>query len=139
MRETVSVRTRSIGRRAYPRLLRLQGADHVGEDSLSNQTVSGSSAGTEDGAAAEFGANEWLVDELYERFRADRNSVDKSWWPVLQDYHPVENDGVMQPHDGAAEGTSSSNGSAPPQGGVADERPVSSDAPELPGPDATPK
>src|ERR1700712_5660841 len=110
MRETVSVRTRSIGRRAYPRLLRLQGADHVGEDSLSNQTVSESSAGTEDGAAAEFGANEWLVDELYERFRADRNSVDESWWPVLQDYHPVETDGVLHPHDDPAGDATTSNG-----------------------------
>ena len=38
----------------------------------------------------EFGANEWLVDELYEQFKVDRNSVDKAWWPVLEAYHPVE-------------------------------------------------
>ncbi|MGN6219972.1 MAG: 2-oxoglutarate dehydrogenase E1 subunit family protein, partial [Microbacterium sp.] len=31
----------------------------------------------------EFGANEWLVEELYEQFKIDRNSVDKAWWPVL--------------------------------------------------------
>ncbi|GAA2067550.1 multifunctional oxoglutarate decarboxylase/oxoglutarate dehydrogenase thiamine pyrophosphate-binding subunit/dihydrolipoyllysine-residue succinyltransferase subunit [Microbacterium hatanonis] len=37
----------------------------------------------------EFGANEWLVDELYEQFKSDRNSVDKAWWPVLEAYHPV--------------------------------------------------
>ncbi|MDQ1204189.1 multifunctional oxoglutarate decarboxylase/oxoglutarate dehydrogenase thiamine pyrophosphate-binding subunit/dihydrolipoyllysine-residue succinyltransferase subunit [Microbacterium sp. SORGH_AS_0862] len=35
----------------------------------------------------EFGANEWLVEELYEQFLVDRNSVDKSWWPVLEAYH----------------------------------------------------
>jgi len=40
----------------------------------------------------EFGANEWLVDELYEQFKIDRNSVDKAWWPVLEAYHPVETD-----------------------------------------------
>ena len=38
----------------------------------------------------EFGANEWLVDELYEQFKKDKNSVDKAWWPVLEAYHPVD-------------------------------------------------
>ncbi|MEZ3159983.1 multifunctional oxoglutarate decarboxylase/oxoglutarate dehydrogenase thiamine pyrophosphate-binding subunit/dihydrolipoyllysine-residue succinyltransferase subunit [Microbacterium sp. BWT-B31] len=38
----------------------------------------------------EFGANEWLVDELYEQYKADRNSVDKAWWPILDAYHPVD-------------------------------------------------
>lgn len=37
----------------------------------------------------EFGANEWLVEELYEQFKIDRNSVDKAWWPVLEAYHPA--------------------------------------------------
>ncbi|WP_282595182.1 multifunctional oxoglutarate decarboxylase/oxoglutarate dehydrogenase thiamine pyrophosphate-binding subunit/dihydrolipoyllysine-residue succinyltransferase subunit [Naasia sp. SYSU D00057] len=50
--------------------------------------------GTDEGAAAEFGANEWLVDELYERYQADKNSVDRSWWPVLESYHPVETHAV---------------------------------------------
>jgi 2-oxoglutarate dehydrogenase E1 component len=40
----------------------------------------------------EFGANEWLVDELYEQFKSDRNSVDKAWWPILEAYHPVVDD-----------------------------------------------
>ena len=38
----------------------------------------------------EFGANSWLVDELYEQFKVDRNSVDKEWWPVLENYRPSE-------------------------------------------------
>ncbi|GAA2082600.1 multifunctional oxoglutarate decarboxylase/oxoglutarate dehydrogenase thiamine pyrophosphate-binding subunit/dihydrolipoyllysine-residue succinyltransferase subunit [Pseudolysinimonas kribbensis] len=45
---------------------------------------------SEDGNSGDFGANEWLVDELYERYLKDRNSVDKSWWPVLESYHPVD-------------------------------------------------
>ncbi|WP_175470210.1 multifunctional oxoglutarate decarboxylase/oxoglutarate dehydrogenase thiamine pyrophosphate-binding subunit/dihydrolipoyllysine-residue succinyltransferase subunit [Curtobacterium sp. MCBA15_001] len=40
-----------------------------------------------DETAGEFGANEWLVDELYEQFIADKHSVDESWWPVLESYH----------------------------------------------------
>src|SRR3954463_14076304 len=57
-------------------------------------TVSSQLTGTDEGAAAEFGANEWLVDELYERYQADKNSVDRSWWPVLESYHPVETHAV---------------------------------------------
>jgi 2-oxoglutarate dehydrogenase E1 component len=44
--------------------------------------------GTDDGASGEFGANEWLVDEMYEQYVADKNSVDKSWWPILENYQP---------------------------------------------------
>ncbi|QJA00607.1 multifunctional oxoglutarate decarboxylase/oxoglutarate dehydrogenase thiamine pyrophosphate-binding subunit/dihydrolipoyllysine-residue succinyltransferase subunit [Leifsonia sp. PS1209] len=50
--------------------------------------------GTDDGSSGEFGANEWLVDELYEQFVVDKNSVDKSWWPILESYQPtVKDDG----------------------------------------------
>ncbi len=37
-----------------------------------------------------FGPNEWLVDELYESYRKDRNSVDKAWWEFFKDYEPGE-------------------------------------------------
>ncbi len=43
----------------------------------------------------EFGANEWLVDELYEQFKIDKNSVDKAWWPILEAYHPVDTGGAV--------------------------------------------
>ena len=36
----------------------------------------------------EFGANEWLVAEMYEQYTKDRNSVDKAWWPILDAYTP---------------------------------------------------
>ena len=32
-----------------------------------------------DNPAAAFGANEWLVEEMYERWQADPNSVDAAW------------------------------------------------------------
>ena len=47
-----------------------------------------------DETAGEFGANEWLVDELYEQFLADKESVDKSWWPVLESYHQTAGKGA---------------------------------------------
>ncbi|MCW1249377.1 multifunctional oxoglutarate decarboxylase/oxoglutarate dehydrogenase thiamine pyrophosphate-binding subunit/dihydrolipoyllysine-residue succinyltransferase subunit [Acaricomes phytoseiuli] len=31
----------------------------------------------------EFGGNEWLVDELYEQYRQNKNSVDEKWWPLF--------------------------------------------------------
>ena len=52
--------------------------------------------GADDGATNEFGANEWLVDEMYEQYLVDKDSVDRSWWPILEHYRPV---------NGAAQGT----------------------------------
>src|SRR5262245_61786614 len=40
-------------------------------------------------ASADFGANEWLVDELYQRYLADPGSVDKAWWSFFADYRPT--------------------------------------------------
>ena len=37
-----------------------------------------------------FGANDWLVDELYQEFLADKNSVDSAWWEFFADYTPSE-------------------------------------------------
>lgn len=35
---------------------------------------------------AAFGPNEWLVDELYEQYKKDKNSVDEAWWDFFADY-----------------------------------------------------
>ena len=37
---------------------------------------------------AAFGPNEWLVDELYQRYQEDKNSVDRAWWQFFADYTP---------------------------------------------------
>lgn len=34
----------------------------------------------------DFGANDWLVEEMYAKFKEDRNSVDEAWWPTLERY-----------------------------------------------------
>ncbi len=41
-----------------------------------------------DDPMAAFGANEWLVDEMYERYQQDPNSVDKAWWDFFKSYTP---------------------------------------------------
>ena len=35
-----------------------------------------------------FGPNEWLVDEFYEQYLKDKNSVDPAWWDFFATYQP---------------------------------------------------
>jgi multifunctional 2-oxoglutarate metabolism enzyme len=39
---------------------------------------------------AAFGPNEWLVDELYQQYLKDPDSVDRAWWDFFADYQPSE-------------------------------------------------
>lgn len=40
------------------------------------------------GVSSPFGQNEWLVEEMYRKFRDDPSSVDPSWHEFLSDYRP---------------------------------------------------
>ncbi|MFJ3638519.1 multifunctional oxoglutarate decarboxylase/oxoglutarate dehydrogenase thiamine pyrophosphate-binding subunit/dihydrolipoyllysine-residue succinyltransferase subunit [Streptomyces sp. NPDC090108] len=59
---------------------------------MSPQSPSNSSISADDQAgknpAAAFGANEWLVDEIYQQYLQDPNSVDRAWWDFFADYKP---------------------------------------------------
>ncbi|MGO1451981.1 MAG: multifunctional oxoglutarate decarboxylase/oxoglutarate dehydrogenase thiamine pyrophosphate-binding subunit/dihydrolipoyllysine-residue succinyltransferase subunit [Brevibacterium yomogidense] len=37
-------------------------------------------------AGSDFGSNQWLVEEMYEQYKSDKNAVDKSWWPVFEKF-----------------------------------------------------
>src|SRR5881275_1979735 len=37
----------------------------------------------------DFGANEWLVEDMYERCLADPDSVDAAWHDFFEDYRPA--------------------------------------------------
>ncbi|WP_245687075.1 2-oxoglutarate dehydrogenase E1 subunit family protein, partial [Streptacidiphilus griseoplanus] len=39
-------------------------------------------------SSAGFGPNEWLVDEIYQQYLQDPNSVDRAWWDFFADYKP---------------------------------------------------
>lgn len=39
-------------------------------------------------STSQFGQNQWLVDEMYQRFQDDPSSVDESWHEFLTDYSP---------------------------------------------------
>ncbi|MFI6324136.1 multifunctional oxoglutarate decarboxylase/oxoglutarate dehydrogenase thiamine pyrophosphate-binding subunit/dihydrolipoyllysine-residue succinyltransferase subunit [Nonomuraea sp. NPDC050556] len=58
---------------------------------------------------ASFGQNEWLVDELYQKYLQDPESVDKAWWNFFADYNPDYGPG-RTPAREAANGTAT----APP-------------------------
>ena len=49
-----------------------------------------------------FGQNEWLVEEMYRKFRDDPSSVDPSWHEFLLDYKPE----ATTPAAGAGNGQS---------------------------------
>ena len=49
-------------------------------------TVSSQVTGVGTSSEGDFGANQWLVDELFQQYKVDKNSVDKEWWPVMEQY-----------------------------------------------------
>ncbi len=61
-------------------------------------------------AVGDFGANEWLVEDMYERYRSDPSSVDAAWHDFFADYRPPPDRAPTTPEPGSA-------GSAPPAGG----------------------
>ena len=42
-----------------------------------------------DSSGGGFGANSWLVEEMYEQYRADPNSVGESWREFFEDYRSM--------------------------------------------------
>ncbi|MET8469514.1 multifunctional oxoglutarate decarboxylase/oxoglutarate dehydrogenase thiamine pyrophosphate-binding subunit/dihydrolipoyllysine-residue succinyltransferase subunit [Streptomyces sp. NPDC004856] len=58
--------------------------------SPSNSSISPETdqAGQGKNPAAAFGPNEWLVDEIYQQYLQDPNSVDRAWWDFFADYKP---------------------------------------------------
>jgi len=50
----------------------------------------------------DFGPNEWLVDELYQRYLSDPGSVDRAWWNFFADYRRESAEPASQAGTGAA-------------------------------------
>ncbi len=81
-----------------------------------------------------FGTNEWLVDELYEQYLRDRESVDPAWWDFFADYRPA---GYQKLRDDALRDTGTLTdattgeplGTTPPDGATAPPAPVVPAAP----------
>jgi len=54
---------------------------------------------------SDFGANEWLVAEMYAQWRENPDSVDQSWWPILERYQLTQAAGEENPEVPAAHTT----------------------------------
>ncbi|MFF5936618.1 multifunctional oxoglutarate decarboxylase/oxoglutarate dehydrogenase thiamine pyrophosphate-binding subunit/dihydrolipoyllysine-residue succinyltransferase subunit [Streptomyces sp. NPDC012508] len=60
----------------------------MSSQSPSNSSISTGQDGQGQNPATAFGANEWLVDEIYQQYLQDPNSVDRAWWDFFADYKP---------------------------------------------------
>jgi 2-oxoglutarate dehydrogenase E1 component len=52
------------------------------------QSQTGNAGNESSPSRTDFGANEWLVAEMYERYLADPNAVDAAWHDFFADYRP---------------------------------------------------
>ncbi|WP_329401706.1 multifunctional oxoglutarate decarboxylase/oxoglutarate dehydrogenase thiamine pyrophosphate-binding subunit/dihydrolipoyllysine-residue succinyltransferase subunit [Streptomyces melanogenes] len=73
----------------------------MSSQSPSNSSVSTDQDGQGKNPAAGFGANEWLVDEIYQQYLQDPNSVDRAWWDFFADYKPGASGTADKPVAGA--------------------------------------
>ncbi|MFF0106717.1 multifunctional oxoglutarate decarboxylase/oxoglutarate dehydrogenase thiamine pyrophosphate-binding subunit/dihydrolipoyllysine-residue succinyltransferase subunit [Streptomyces hirsutus] len=99
--------------------------------SPSNSSISTDTDQAGKNPAAAFGANEWLVDEIYQQYLQDPNSVDRAWWDFFADYKP----GAPQasaPVNNAPTGTAGTTTAAP----ATPARPAATPAPAAPQPAA---
>ncbi|WP_010468597.1 2-oxoglutarate dehydrogenase E1 subunit family protein, partial [Streptomyces somaliensis] len=93
----------------------------MSSQSPSNSSVSTDQDGQGQSPAAAFGANEWLVDEIYQQYLQDPNSVDRAWWDFFADYKP-----------GASGSADKPAGQAPAAAGAAEAVTHPAPAPEAP-------
>ncbi|GAB1337795.1 multifunctional oxoglutarate decarboxylase/oxoglutarate dehydrogenase thiamine pyrophosphate-binding subunit/dihydrolipoyllysine-residue succinyltransferase subunit [Streptomyces sp. E-15] len=109
---------------------------------MSPQSPSNSSSRTTDdqagkNPAAAFGANEWLVDEIYQQYLQDPNSVDRAWWDFFADYKPGA-PATPAPAGTAAAGAAGTTSTAPQAQPAAPAPQAAAPAPAAPKPAAAP-
>ncbi len=98
-----------------------------GREAVSSQLTG---SGSDETTAGEYGANEWLVDEMYEKYLADPDSVDQTWWPVLEHYRQVRTGATAEA--AASQPTDAASAPAP----AAPAAPQPTDAASAPAPAA---
>nr|GID89140.1 alpha-ketoglutarate decarboxylase [Actinoplanes derwentensis] len=99
---------------------------------------------SQDNPLADFGPNEWIVDEMYQRYLADPTSVDPAWHDFFADYKPAAAQGSIATPDEAtaanATATAAKAGTdAPAAATVAPPKPVTPPAAKPPAPAAAAK
>src|SRR6201995_3311714 len=92
-----------------------------------------------DNPLADFGPNEWIVDEMYQRYLAAPSRVDPAWHDFFADYKPAMATGSIKTPDEATAATATATAAragtdAPAAATVA---PVKPTAPATPAPQPT--
>ena len=54
------------------------------------EVVTLSTPGQTPEAEGEFGANAWLVEEMYEQYKVNPDAVDREWWPILERFQSMQ-------------------------------------------------
>ncbi|MFF7314934.1 multifunctional oxoglutarate decarboxylase/oxoglutarate dehydrogenase thiamine pyrophosphate-binding subunit/dihydrolipoyllysine-residue succinyltransferase subunit [Streptomyces sp. NPDC008137] len=103
--------------------------------SPSNSSISTDTDQAGKNPAASFGANEWLVDEIYQQYLQDPNSVDRAWWDFFADYKPGAA-AASAPAGTAAAGAAGTTTAQPPA--QASPAPAAASAPAAEKPAAAP-
>src|SRR5262245_24088021 len=71
---------------------------------MRNGTAVSSQQTSQENPLADFGPNEWVVEDMYQRYLADPAGVDPAWHEFFADYRPVLDGGGPQPVPGPAAG-----------------------------------
>ncbi|MEU6583157.1 multifunctional oxoglutarate decarboxylase/oxoglutarate dehydrogenase thiamine pyrophosphate-binding subunit/dihydrolipoyllysine-residue succinyltransferase subunit [Nocardia sp. NPDC046763] len=89
----------------------------------------------------QFGQNQWLVDEMYQKYKQDPSSVDESWHEFLADYTP-ENTAEIGNNSQAAAAVAPAPAAVPTAPGqsapAVNSTPVATPAPAAPAPAPAP-
>ncbi|TJZ45977.1 hypothetical protein FCH28_25895, partial [Streptomyces piniterrae] len=101
--------------------------------SPNSSSISTDQEGQGKNPAAAFGPNEWLVDEIYQQYLQDPNSVDRAWWDFFADYKPGGANASGQPAEGSAPAAP-----APSQAAPAEPKPAAQAPAPAPAPAAAP-
>jgi multifunctional 2-oxoglutarate metabolism enzyme len=56
----------------------------LGRESEQRRVSDSDTVGTSTDDSVEFGANEWLVDELWSLYQKDPHLVEETWWPLFE-------------------------------------------------------
>ncbi|GAA1351539.1 multifunctional oxoglutarate decarboxylase/oxoglutarate dehydrogenase thiamine pyrophosphate-binding subunit/dihydrolipoyllysine-residue succinyltransferase subunit [Streptomyces beijiangensis] len=113
----------------------------MSSQSPSNSSISTDQAGQGKSPAAAFGPNEWLVDEIYQQYLQDPNSVDRAWWDFFADYKPGNAVAPEAPAAPAAPAAAAAGAAAAPAAPVPAPVPATAPAqgaPAAPAPVAAP-
>ncbi|MGW9171125.1 2-oxoglutarate dehydrogenase E1 subunit family protein, partial [Streptomyces decoyicus] len=92
--------------------------------SPNSSSISTDQEGQGKNPAAAFGPNEWLVDEIYQQYLQDPNSVDRAWWDFFADYKPGGATAPSQPAEGSTSAPAAPAQSSPAAPAAAEPKPA---------------